>query len=69
MRVLHLEDMLAVSGGCGKSRPVKKKSCGSKPKCSSKHSNKCKHSCKDSSKDSSACGTPTDPTPPAPSQP
>lgn len=63
MRVLNLEEMFAVSGGCGKSRPVKKKSCGSK------HSNKCKHSCKDSSKDSSACGTPTDPTPPAPSQP
>ena len=65
MRVLHLEEMLAVSGGCGQSRPVKKKTCGSKPKCSSKHSNKCKHS----SKDSGTCGTPTTPTPPAPSQP
>lgn len=69
MRVLNLEDMLAVSGGCGKSKPVKQRSCGSKHKGSGKHSNKCKHSSKDSSKDSSACGTPTTPTPPAPSQP
>lgn len=64
MRVLNLEEMLAVSGGtgCGR-RPAKKNRCGGKS--SGKHSSKgsCKSSGKNSGKDSGK-GSGCTPTPP-----
>lgn len=50
MRVLNLEEMLSVSGGCGRRKPVKKVRCGGGWKHSGKNSGKV--SCQSSGKDS-----------------
>lgn len=65
MRVLSLEEMLSVSGGCGRRKSVRKSRCGGKSSGKSSGKGSCKSSGKDSCKDSgkgsrkgSGCGTP-----------
>jgi hypothetical protein len=72
MRVLNLEEMLSVSGGCGRRKWVKKSRCGGKSSGKSSGKGSCKSSGKDSGKGSRkghGCGTPPVVVPPTPNEP